>query len=109
MLGFSLGVLHLSYDDFCRCTPSEFDSICDAFHSHEEAKFKDGWERTRATAVAGLRPYIKGGKSAKDIYPLPWDSQSPKENVKTLTLEEDKQRFEELLKRGGRQAAWQRM
>lgn len=99
MLGFALGVLRLSYDDFCRCTPSEFEYICKAFQSREDAEFRDDWERTRATAVAALRPYIKGNKSTKDIYPLPWDNQGQKESVIILTPEEDRRRVEDIVKR----------
>lgn len=92
-------MLRLTYDDFCRCTPSEFENICEAFRSREEAEFRDGWERTRATVVAALRPYIKGGKNAKDIYPLPWDNQGQKESVIILTPEEDRRRVEDIVKR----------
>ena len=31
-LGFAMGCLRLSFDDFCRCTPKEFESICKAYH-----------------------------------------------------------------------------
>ena len=50
-LGYALGCVRLSYDDFCRCTPSEFNCICKAYNEQREADYKDGWERMRLLAT----------------------------------------------------------
>lgn len=99
LLGFALGCIRLSYDDFCRCTVEEFESICKAYNSQREAEYKDGWERTRSIAVASLRPYLKGSPSAYKIFPLPWDKQRQQNKVlKPVSAKEDKERFESLVR-----------
>ena len=96
-----MGCIHLSFDDFCRCTPSEFESICEAYHDQREADYKDGWERARAIIVATLRPHLKGRPTARKVYPLPWDKpKAPQKKApKPLTAEESKARFEKLVAR----------
>lgn len=96
-----MGCLHLSFDDFCRCTPKEFESICKAYHDQREADYRDRWERTRAIVVAAVRPHVKGKPTAHKIYPLPWDNErGPRKNApKPLTAEESKARFEKLVAR----------
>ncbi len=97
-----MGCIHLSYDDFCRCTPTEFASISKAYHDQRETDYKDGWERARAIIVATLRPHLKGRPTAQKVYPLPWDKKAQaksRKKPKPLTAEESKERFESLIAR----------
>ncbi|MBR4926420.1 MAG: hypothetical protein IKZ61_11860 [Prevotella sp.] len=91
----------LSYADFCRCTPEEFECICQAYHAQREAEWRDGWERTRALVVATLRPHLKGKPSALQVYPLPWDKEKTlqKKENKPVSKSEAFARFEGLMKR----------
>ncbi len=102
-LGFALGCVGLSFDDFCRCTVQEFESICKAYHDQREAEYKERWEQTRAVVVASLRPHLKGHPPVRKIFPLPWDNEMVKEvrskAMPSLTSEESKARFERLVER----------
>lgn len=100
MLGYALGCIRLSFDDFCGCTPEEFESICKAYHDQREADYKDEWERMRLLATYAIQPHVKNKITAQKLLPFPWDKQSRhKENAHVLSAEESKARFEKLLKR----------
>ena len=98
-----MGCVGLSFDDFCRCTVQEFESICKAYHDQREADCKERWEQTRAIVVASLRPHLKGKPTVRKIFPLPWDKNATKEvrskAMPPLTAEESKMRFERLVER----------
>lgn len=103
-MGFALGCIRLSFDDFCGCTPEEFESICKAYHDQREADYKDEWERMRLLATYAIQPHIKKKITAQNLLPLPWDKPKPQRKkgqkaLKPLSAEESKARFEKLVKR----------
>lgn len=69
----------MSYDDFCRCTPEEFDAVCKSYHSEREAQLRDGWEKARWQASVLLLPHVKDKVQPKKHLPLPWDEESSRE------------------------------
>lgn len=103
-MGFTLGCIRLSFDDFCGCTPEEFESICEAYNDQREADYKDEWERMRLLAACVIQPHVKKKITAQNLLPLPWDNPRlpRKEGQKAsrpLSGEESKARFEKLIRR----------
>ncbi len=111
MLGliFALSVIHLAYDDFCRLTPDEFAAVCEAYHDHEETLLHDQWERMRLLATINIHPHVKGKVTPERLLPFPWDSsglghgnhraETKKTSPRPVSKEEDRKRFEALMKR----------
>ena len=97
MLGYALGVIGLSYDDFCRLDFEEFDAICRACHSSRESVYREDWERIRLLAAITIQPHLKKKITPQALIPDTWDKQKPK--GKPLTKEEDRMRLERLMKR----------
>ena len=99
-----MGVVGLSYDDFCRLEIREFRAVCKAFQEQREADVKNDWERMRLLATIVIQPHVKGKMKPEKLLPLPWDKpKTPKaKNQKpAITRAEDKARFEALIKRLG--------
>lgn len=72
-MGYALGCIHLSYDDFCRLTPEEFNSVCKAYGDQEQARYKDNWERMRILAAITIQPHVKSKLTPQKLLPLSWD------------------------------------
>ena len=68
----------MSADDFCRCTPSEFDEVMKAWHAREERRERMGWEQVRTVCLFALQPYSKKPLEAKDIMRFAWDEEDTK-------------------------------
>ena len=100
LLGFALGCVRLSYDDFCRCTPEEFNGICKAYHNQRETDYKNEWERMRMLATITIQPHTKSKITAQKLLPFPWEEINKKSDKieEKLSKEESKIRFEKLLK-----------
>lgn len=100
-LGYALGCVRLSYDDFCRCTPSEFNCICKAYNEQREADYKDGWERMRLLATIVIQPHLRKKVTANNLLKFPWDRERVSHVIesKPISAEESKRRFEELVKK----------
>lgn len=99
-MGYALGVVHLSYDDFCRLTPEEFGAVCKAYGEHYEATVRNDWEVMRMLATITIQPHCKKKITPKKLLPFAWDHK-PKSNVPVLSKEQTEKRVEELLKRIG--------
>lgn len=98
MLGYALGCIRLTYDDFCRLLPEEFEEICKAYSAQSEAEDKGEWERMRLLAAITVQPHVKGKVNPQKLLPLPWEKmQTPKREV--VSKEDSKARFEALVKR----------
>lgn len=69
----ALGCIGISYDDFCKCTYEEFESICKAWHEMTEGQNRDAWERARIIATISIQPHIKKKLTPGQLMPLPWD------------------------------------
>jgi len=101
-LTFALSVIHLAYEDFCRLTPDEFAAVCEAYHDHEETLLHDQWERMRLLATITIQPHVKGKVTPERLLPLPWEQpKTKKTSPRPVSKEEDRKRFEQLLKRIG--------
>ena len=101
LLGFALGCVRLSYDDFCRCTPEEFNGICKAYHNQRETDYKNEWERMRMLATITIQPHTKSKITAQKLLPFPWEKHilPQKKDYQPVSAEEDLRRFEVLIKR----------
>ena len=73
MLGVAVGCIGMSMDDFCRCTPSEFRSVYDAWLRMEERREHSAWERMRMGCVCVLQPWSKSRLRAEDVMLFPWE------------------------------------
>ena len=100
-MGYALGCIRLSYDDFCRMLPEEFEQVSKAFAEQREAESRGDWERMRLLATITVQPYVKGRLTPQKLLPLPWEKQMPKKGQKPVSKEESKARFEALVKRMG--------
>nr|DAQ03552.1 MAG TPA: hypothetical protein [Caudoviricetes sp.] len=99
-MGFALGCVHLSFDDFCGCTPEEFESICEAYHDQREADYKDEWERMRMLAAIVIQPHVKQRVTPGKLLPFPWENPAGQhKKAPELTAAESLKRFEELAKK----------
>lgn len=99
MLGYALGCIRLTYDDFCRLLPEEFEEICKAYSAQSEAEDKGEWERMRLLAAITVQPHVKGKVNPQKLLPLPWEKSLAKPGQKQVSREESKARFEALVKR----------
>ncbi len=104
-MGLALGVIRLSYDDFCRLTPDEFSDIVEAWQEHQETKDRGAWERTRILGAIVIQPHLKKSVTPKKLLPLPWDRVVELKKEKTLSREESRRRFESLMERRSRSQA----
>ena len=97
----ALGCAGMSVDDFCRCTPSEFDEVMRAWHAREERAERRSWEQVRAQCLFALQPYSKKALEAKDIMRFAWDAEEEKAKAETLSREEIMARYAAALSRRG--------
>ncbi len=86
----------MSYDDFCRLTPGEFEAICGAFYDKEESKRRDDWERMRLLAAIVIQPHVKKKLTPKSLLPFNWDKKKAADKP-LLSKEESRKRFLELM------------
>jgi len=81
--------------DFYDLTPRQFFNKLAGFHSLEQARQKENWERARLTwtFMANYSGLLKMSKSPADMMRFPWDApESPKQIM-------SRERFEQLKKR----------
>lgn len=96
LLGIALGCLRLSYDDFCRLTPGEFQAAYDAWNDEETAEWHAEWERTRMLAAIVIQPHVKSKITPQRLLPFPWEKPERKHAGPQPTKEEDLERFKRL-------------
>lgn len=95
-MGYALGSVGLTLDDFCRLTPKEFGAACQSWRDTEERRMEDAWERMRLLAVITTQPHVKKKLEPKKLLPFPWEKpKKPKAEV--VSREEAKKRFERLM------------
>lgn len=99
MLGFGIGIIGMSLDDWSGLSPDEFSAICQAYNDKEEARVHDEWERMRLLATITIQPHVKNRLQATKLLPLPWDGDRKKNGVPPVGKEEAKARLEQLLKK----------
>lgn len=98
MLGYGIGVIGMSLDDWCGLSPDEFGAVCQAYNDKEDARLRDEWERMRLLATITIQPHVKNRLHAEKLLPLPWDGEKKKPSAPPVGKEEAKARFEQLLK-----------
>ena len=89
--------MRLSYDDFCRCTPEEFGSICKEYQDQREVDYKDRWERMRMLATITIQPHLKKKVVPQRLLPFPWEKSKKKAEAPKVSAEEARKRFERLV------------
>ena len=72
----AMGCIGMSYDDFCRCTPSEYAAVWHAWQGSDERREQGEWERLRMSCLCMLQPYSKKRLRAEDVMRFPWESGS---------------------------------
>lgn len=99
MLGYGIGVIGMSLDDWCGLSPDEFGAVCKAYNDKEEARLHDEWERMRLLATITIQPHVKNRLQPNKLLPLPWDGKPKKNEAPTVSKEEAKARLEQLLQK----------
>lgn len=77
LVAIATGRMGMSIDDFCRCTPSLFAEIHEAYVKKMEMAEQSLWERTRMECLFMLQPYSKKTLKASDVMTFPWDKKEP--------------------------------
>lgn len=88
----------LSFDDFSLLTPDEFQAVLEAYSKEEERRSRDRWECMRLLAAVSVSPFSKHSVQPRKLIHLPWDD-ADKPKPKPVSLEEDKARLDNLMKR----------
>ena len=92
-------------DDLRRLTVDEFEEVVKQWLDHEDALYRDEWERIRLLATISVMPHTKKHVTPHGLLPLPWDTKGPvrrKSNRKqtpAMDKESQRRRFEFLMKR----------
>lgn len=105
LLGIAMGCMGMSMDDFCRCTPSEFNEAYEAWGECQERLERGAWERMRTQCLCSLQPYSSKKLRAEDLMRFPWEEEQKKspcqEVQEELSHEEVMARYREAAKRAG--------
>ena len=97
-MGFALGCIHLSYDDFCRLAPDEFNSVCKVYLDQEQSQYKDSWERMRMLACITIQPHVKNKLTPQKLLPLSWDNKKPrKAKAEHITAKEAEEKRKQII------------
>ena len=102
-MGYALGCVRLSLDDFCGLTPKEFANVARAHADHAEWRHRDDWERMRMLAAMTMQPHVKNRLRPQSLLPFPWEH-GRKDGARAserVTAEEAKRRRKELMARLG--------
>ena len=100
LLGYAVGCIGMSRDDFCACYLDEFEAIAKAWRERQEIKSQELWEQCRMLATISIQPHVKRRITPKQLLPFPWDrkaSEAKRSAEDKLTPEERLQRFEKLV------------
>lgn len=97
-MGFALGRVGLSLDDFCRLYVDEFEAVCQAHSEALTEEFRASWERARTIAAILILPYSKKTIKAQELIRFPWEAQPAGSKAESLAYLEKRRR------RGSRKA-----
>lgn len=101
MLGLAVGNIGMSFDDFCRCSPSEFSAIATAWQKGQEQLNRQQWEQARMLCLCSLQPYTKSVMKPTDVMRFPWDGGEEGEGSENESSEEIFRKFEKAKKEQG--------
>lgn len=103
LFGTATGCIGMSVDDFCRCTPREFQAVYEAWAEDEKRRERAAWERTRMQCTIMLQPYSKKALNPKDVFHFDWDAStdSATDESEQLTAKEIRERFEKVKREQG--------
>lgn len=96
-----MGCLGMSLQDFCSCTPSEFQKVYEAWRENALRLQREGWEQTRLICVLSIQPYSTKKLDPQVVMPLPWDREEERKEERKMTEEERKERYKAAKKRYG--------
>lgn len=93
----------MSVDDFCQCTPLEFQAVYQAWADAEQRRERSAWERTRMLCTTMLQPYSKKRLEPQDVMRFAWDAStgSTTDDTEKLTAKEIRERFEKVKREMG--------
>ena len=77
----------------------EFAAVYEAYIEQRDTDFKDRWNRTRVLAAILIQPHLVKGKrvTPENLLPLPWDKKKEGKKKRTITVEEQRRRMEQLV------------
>ena len=93
----------MSVDDFCQCTPLEFQAVYQAWADADQRRERAAWERTRMLCTTMLQPYSKKRLEPQDVMRFAWDAStgSATDDTEKLTAKEIRERFEKVKREQG--------
>lgn len=92
----------MSYRDFCRMTPDEFEAVCRAHRDESERLSRERWEVMRMEASIMIQPHVRQKLTPRRLLPFPWEKEEQSARVaEGMTSEERHRRAQEALKRWG--------
>lgn len=77
-MGYAVGHLGMSYNDFCLYTLSELEEIFKAYSEKRERESQERWGMVRMHAVLTMQPHCKNRLSPEKILPFPWEKKKGK-------------------------------
>lgn len=96
-----MGCMGMGMNDFCRCTPSEFRAVWDAWNDRRMAVERDQWERLRMSCLCSLQPWTKQRLSPHDIMEFPWEEKQEKQKQDIPDRQEIMRRYREEKRKAG--------
>ena len=96
-MGFAVGCVGMSLQDFELCTPSEFFEVAEQWRKLREEESKEGWEKARFLAAAMLQPYSRKQLNPEDVAKFPWDEKKIRTGKPST-----RQRMMEMKRRAGK-------
>lgn len=95
----ALGRMGMRLDDLRRLTVDEFEEVVKQWLDHEDALYRDEWERMRLLATISVMPHTKKRVTPHGILPLPWDDgkrgrNKSKKKAPAADKESQRRRFE---------------
>lgn len=85
----------MTFDDFCRLTPGEFDAIYGEWRKGQESHIQGEWERCRWICYYILKPYARKSLKPTDVFSFDWDGQGKRKKTRE-EREAEKEEFKRL-------------
>lgn len=85
-LAYAVVHCHLSPREFARLTPEEWEAIASMQIKHTNQIHRTSWEQTRSVMYAAILPHLQQRLHAQELFPLPWDEDTPTEKCSENNL-----------------------